>query len=201
MQLTSLVLDETTFNALPPSWTALRSLRKLELLEPGALDAAGALHPLGSWTQLTSLYMEADVPSCTPGSLEQQLTRLSALQRLDIRDMDDFELPPGRWQGQLTRLGCYIHNLLPEHGSSSSAAAVLAHATALRRVWAWGDEDIESTQPQLRALLGALAALPVLERVAVAGSPCMDREVLNAHRALGSPLGLRLHDWKNTPLA
>ena len=180
-------LDCTAFRALPSSWTALSSLRKLELDCPGSLGAEGALHPLGSWTQLTLLRIHCYETYGKRSNLEQQLTRLSALQDLCIRDMDDFELPPGRWQGQLTSLECDLQHVLPAGGSPTSAAAVLAHATALRRLWAWCEE---STQPQLRALLGTLAALPALERVELAGT--LHREVGEAHTALGSPLGARL---------
>ena len=65
---------------------------------------------------------------------------------------------------------------------------MLAHATSLRRLRALGNG--KPTQPQLRALLGALAALPALERVEVARS--LKRKVEEAHTALGSPLGARL---------
>ena len=173
--------------ALPPSWTALSSLRALLLDGPGLLDAASALHPLGSWTQLTLLRIHCYETYGKRSNLEQQLTRLSALQDLCIRDMDDFELPPGRWQGQLTSLECDLQHVLPAGGSPTSAAAVLAHATALRRLWAWCEE---STQPQLRALLGTLAALPVLELLELPIR--LEGEVREAHTALGSPLGGRL---------
>ena len=69
---------------------------------------------------------------------------------------------------------------------------MLAHANALRRLKAWGRRHSDKpTQPQLRALLGALAALPALEHVEVARSE-LQREVEEAHTALGSPLGARL---------
>ena len=155
------------------------------------MDAPGALQPLGSWTQLTSLFIDGRNMSCTRGSLEQQLTQLSALQHLGVDDMHDFELPPGRWQGQLTSLVCDLHHVLPD-GSPTSAAAMLAHANALRRLKAWGRRHSDKPpQPQLRALLGALAALPALEHVEVARSE-LQREVEEAHTALGSPLGARL---------
>ena len=80
----------TDFSALPPSWTALSSMRKLVLKQPGPLDAEGALQPLGSWTQLTSLHIYDGgdiVMDCMPGSLEQQLTRLSALQDLRVEQV------------------------------------------------------------------------------------------------------------------
>ena len=77
MQLTSLITYTADFKALPPSWTALGSLRKLELDNPGPLDAEGALQPLGTWTQLTSLHINGHYKlMCTRGSLEQQLTQL-----------------------------------------------------------------------------------------------------------------------------
>ena len=198
MQLTSLGLHATNFSALPPSWTALSSLRKLELDRPGSLGAEGALHPLDSWTQLTSLRIDVrridvlridgkNMPY-TRGSLEQQLTRLSALQHLHIGSWVTFEVPPGRWQDQLTSLECDLQHALPAGGSPTSAAAVLAQATSLRRLRASGNG--KPTQPQLRALLGALAALPALERVELACS--LQREVEEAHTALGNPLGARL---------
>ena len=194
MQLTLLGLDCTAFRALPSSWTALSSLRKLELDRPGSLGAEGALHPLDSWTQLTSLRINGYETSCTPGSLEHQVTRLSALQHLRIGDLRDFELPPGRWQRQLTSLECEVGHVLPADGSPSSAAAVLAHATALSRlrVCGWGYDCGEPTQPQLRALLGALAALPALELVQLRGGRQLENEVEEVDTKLDSPLGARL---------
>ena len=48
MQLTSLGLHAANFSALPPSWTALRSLRKLNFDYSGPpLEAEHALRPLG----------------------------------------------------------------------------------------------------------------------------------------------------------
>ena len=70
MQLTSLWLCYSNFRALPPSWTALRSLRELLLVSPGPMNVAGALHPLGSWAQLTLLRIVGYDMSSTPGSLE-----------------------------------------------------------------------------------------------------------------------------------
>ena len=72
--------------------------------------------------------------------------------------------------------------------SPPNTTAVLAHATALRRLVCVGYSD-ELTQAQLRALLGALAALPALEYLRMPG---MEDVVLEAHAALGSPLGARL---------
>ena len=193
MQLTSLRLDETDFSALPPSWTVLGSLRTLVLDDPGPLDAKGALQPLGSWTQLTSLHIASyfNNMECMPGSLEQQLTRLSSLQHLRTAYVSGIELPPGRWQGQLTSLECSLLHVLPTDGSASSAAAVLAHATAVRWVQALSfGSGCNPTQPQLRALLESLAALPALECVALPSE--LRRVVQGAHTALGSPLGARL---------
>ena len=188
MQLTSLRLSNTEFKALPPSWTALGSLCKLDLYVPGPLDAAGALQPLGSWTLLTSLHIDGNYMPYTRGSLEQQLTRLSALQDLHIEYLRGFELPLGCWQGQLTSLECDLRYVLPADASLSSAAAMLAHATALRRLVALASG--QPTQHQLHALLGALAALPALERVLLPA--WVKGEVQEAHTALGSPLGERL---------
>ena len=84
-----------------------------------------------------------------------------------------------------------MQHVLPAGASPSSAAAVLAHATALRRLEAWGHRG-KTTQPQLRALLGALAALPALELELRCGACELQREVHEAHTALGSPLGARL---------
>ena len=188
MQLTSLTLHGTTFNALPPSWTALTSLRKLALHRPGPLHAASALQPLGSWTQLTWLHIDAYRMAYACGSLEQQLTRLSALQHLHMEWVPDFELPPGRWQAQLTSLECDLEYVLPEDGSPSRA--VLAHATSLRVLVACNNRGRKPTQLQLRALLGALAGLPALE-YALLGRWLKDI-IEEAHTALGSPLGARL---------
>ena len=174
--------------ALPPSWTALSSLRALLLDGPGLLDAASALHPLGSWTQLTSLHcINEDFP-CRARGLEQQLPRLSALQHLAVRIARDFELPPGRWQGQLTSLVCDLEYVLSADASPASTAAVVAHATALRQlVFTMYCDEPAPAQPQLLALLGAL---PALERVRVADD--VEPAVQEAHTALGSPLGARL---------
>ena len=87
----------TAFEALPPSWTALRSLRKLNFDYSGPpLEAEHALRPLGSWTQLTSLkFYDGFGVHLTPGNLEQQLTRLSALQHLHIGSLEDFNCHQG----------------------------------------------------------------------------------------------------------
>ena len=183
----------TKFRALPPSWSALSSVRELTLECPGPLDAAGALGLLGSWTQLTSLQITVYDEQFTPRSLEHQLPRLSALQHLHIClgaacSGLGFHLPPGRWQGQLTSLECNLQHLLVADGQSSEAA-VLAHATALRQLKARHDWR-EPTQPQLRTLLGVLAALPALQRVVTTHT--LEDEVHEAPSALGSPLGARL---------
>ena len=182
----------TAFRALPPSWTALSSLRKVKLAYPGPLDAALALQPLGSWTQLTSLHIASYLNNmeCMPGSLQQQLTRLSSLQHLHMERVWGFELPPGHWQGQLTSLECHLHHMLGSSAHPSRAAAVLEHA-ALRRLVIFDPLDEPTPpQPQLRALLGALSALPALEFVTLPSR--VQQMVLEAHTALGSPLGERL---------
>ena len=104
--------------------------------------------------------------------------------------MDEFELPPGRWQRQLTRLECDLWHVLGPNASPSSAAAALAHATALRQLELRAPYSDEPTQAQLRALLGALVALPAFERVEMEDS--VESAVHDAHTALGSPLGERL---------
>ena len=104
--------------------------------------------------------------------------------------MGGFELPPGRWQAQLTILECKVQYMLGTGARPSRAGGVLEHATALR-VLCISDEYDEPTQPELYALLGTLAALPALERVEVARSE-LQREVQQAHAALGRLLE-RLH--------
>ena len=54
----------------------------------------------------------------------------------------------------------------------------------------------EYTASQLTALLGALAALPALQRAQLGNWHLKDM-ILQAHTALGSPLGARLllHNW------
>ena len=220
---------DARFTKLPASWRALSGLRELRLLNPGALNAARALEPLGSWTQLTSLHVVGTGVPFTP--LQQQLTRLSALQEFRIAEYPDFELPPGHWQGQLTSLECDLSHVLVLWARSTQAAAVLAHATALRRLEAhsvrmprtyrefeenphdyygsyydedeWGDEgahedEIVFPQPNLRALLGALAALPALQRATLRNTR-LQHDIWQAHTALSSPLGARLqyseHEW------
>ena len=128
--------------------------------------------------------------------LEQELTRLSGLQHLCIEGLHAFELPPGRWQGQLTSVEECLRHLRPAHGSPSSAAAMLAHATALKQFQVWVSGF--PSQSQLRALLGALAAL---ELVLLHGDRHWEPGVQEAHTALGSPLGerLRWNKWPNNP--
>ena len=150
---------------------------------------AGALDTLGSWTQLKELDIHVGIPVHEPGELERQLTRLAALRSLRISMDGEFELPPGRWQHELLALRCRLEHLLG--AGASSAAAALTHATALRQLAAeqtWATP----TQPQLRALLSALAALPALEQVRMLLSSSCKVAVEQAHSALGNPLGSRL---------
>ena len=172
----------TAFEALPPSWTALRSLRKLNFDYSGPpLEAEHALRPLGSWTQLTSLkFYDGFGVHLTPGNLEQQLTRLSALQHLHIGSlMMGVDLPPGQWQGQLTSLRCNLWELLPE-GWRAGPFKMNANS-----------RDLTASQHS-RSCTVCWAALPALELVLLLVDEELRREVHESHTALGSPLGARL---------